>query len=156
MNCTKLFFNDHLKQDSIRKEQANADSIAREKMPAIIREEPKIEGEKQVEKKEVDVVGIKKDNTVTVNTPKTKTDDELYAEAKTLSDYKKLADKGYKKAYAPLSELYLKNKQYSLADAYAQKACISGVLVSRATKVMEILQLYGYYDDKTLPKVLEH
>ena len=38
----------------------------------------------------------------------------------------------------------------------AQKAYTSGVSVSRATKVMEILQLYGYYDDKKLPKVLEH
>lgn len=139
---------DSLKQDSIRKEQAKADSVAKEKRPTqIARETPKSEEQK----KEEDLVKFKEEKKVTVNTPKVKTDDELFAEAKTLSDYKKLADKGYKKAYAPLSELYLKNKQYSLADVYAQKAYTSGVSVSRATKVMEILQLYGYYDDKKLP-----
>ena len=88
--------------------------------------------------------------------PKEKTNDELFAEAKTVSDYKNLADKGYKKAYAPLSELYLKNKEYSLADRYALKAYNSGVLVSRAIEVMRILQLYGYYDDKQLPECLKH
>lgn len=144
---------DSLKQDSIRKEQA---IVKKERPTQIARETSKSEEQKQVKQKEEDIVKIKEEKKVPVNTPKVKTEDELFAEAKTFSDYKKLADKGYKKAYAPLSELYLKNKQYSLADVYAQKAYTSGVSVSRATKVMEILQLYGYYDDKKLPKVLEH
>ena len=87
---------------------------------------------------------------------KTDADDELFAEAKTVSEFKNLADKGYRKAYAPLSELYLKNKEYSLADVYAQKAYNSGIFASRALEVMKILQLYGYYDDKQIPECLKH
>ena len=53
---------------------------------------------------------------------KEKTNAELFKEAKTISDFKALADKGYKKAYYPLAKLYFDNQNYKMADFYAQKA----------------------------------
>ena len=50
------------------------------------------------------------------------TDDELFAKAKTLSEYKSLADKGYTKAYYPLAEKYYENKSYTNATEWAKKS----------------------------------
>lgn len=74
---------------------------------------------------------------------------------------KKLAGKGYAPAYSKLATLYLDNREYSLADTYAQKAYdIYGKLrfsieKLEALKVMERLDALGYYDDKERPKSLE-
>lgn len=70
------------------------------------------------------------------------------------SALKKLADKGESRAYVPLAEHYLKTNNYSMADSYAQKAYRAGVQTAKAKNVMEVLKLYGYYDDKVVPSAV--
>lgn len=53
---------------------------------------------------------------------KEKTDDELFREAKTFSDFKVLADKGYEKAYYPLAEKYYQRHDYNNASLWAKKS----------------------------------
>lgn len=48
--------------------------------------------------------------------------DELFARATALEDFKSPADKGYKKAYTPLAELYFKMYDYDNANLCAVKA----------------------------------
>lgn len=79
--------------------------------------------------------------------PQPPTLDELFAQAKTINDFKALADKGYAKAYAPLAELYLKNYEYDNAHKWALKAGNSGTDLKRARNVVSILDSYGYYDN---------
>lgn len=74
--------------------------------------------------------------------------DELFAQAKTIEDYKSLADRGYAKAYAPLAELYLKANNYNEANQMALKAGQSKTGMEKARKVASILNSLGYYDDK--------
>ena len=57
-----------------------------------------------------------------VEPKKGKTDDELFREAKTISDFKALADKGYKKAYYPLAEKYYQMHDYNNASLWAKKS----------------------------------
>jgi hypothetical protein len=54
--------------------------------------------------------------------PKLLSNDELFASASTIEDFKFLADKGYYKAYVPLAELYLKKYDYDNALRYASKS----------------------------------
>ena len=57
-----------------------------------------------------------------VEPKKGKTDDELFREAKTISDFKVLANKGYKKAYYPLAEKYYQMHDYNNASQWAKKS----------------------------------
>lgn len=72
--------------------------------------------------------------------------DELFARATTLADYKALADKGYAKAYAPLAQKYLASRNYDAANTYARKAVASGSNTSAANNVINQLDVLGYYD----------
>lgn len=85
---------------------------------------------------------------------KEKTNAELFKEAKTISDFKALADKGYKKAYYPLAKLYFDNQNYKMADFYAQKAWKSGSQSQAAIKIMKRLDNWGYYDNSEKPSCL--
>lgn len=76
-----------------------------------------------------------------------KMNDELFAKATTLEDFKALANKGYKKAYAPLAEQYLKKHQYDNAHQWAVKAGDANEGIETAQKVVDILESYGYYDN---------
>lgn len=89
-----------------------------------------------------------------VEPKKGKTDDELFREAKTISDFKALADKGYKKAYYPLAKLYFDNQNYKLADFYAQKAWKSGSQSHAAITIMKRLDNWEYYDNSERPSCL--
>lgn len=71
--------------------------------------------------------------------------DTLYSNAKTISDYRYLADNGYAKAYVKLAELYLKDNDYDYADLYAQKALKAKVDTVLAEHIVDILNAYGYY-----------
>jgi serine/threonine protein kinase len=82
-------------------------------------------------------------------TTKVESNDALFAKAKTISDYKSLADKGYSKAYAPLANLYLNNRNYKSADTYARKALAAGSNTSVAKTVVNTLDKLGYYDDSS-------
>lgn len=85
---------------------------------------------------------------VTQPTPsKTDKNDELFAKARTIADLKNLADKGYKKAYAPLAEKYFMAKNYSGANTYARKALSSNVGKKEAISVIEKLDVLGFYDN---------
>ena len=123
-----------MKQDSINKEQAKTDSVAKENINAKLAEKnvSNAEEQKQVEQKEEDVVKNKEE----INSPKITTDDELFAEAKSQSDYKKLADKGYKKAYYPLALSYYKSGNLSEAKKWAQKAVSSKMDLNKATSLL--------------------
>lgn len=79
--------------------------------------------------------------------PAESSDEKLFAKARTIQDYLPLAKKGYKKAYAPLAELYLKKHDYDNAHLWAVRACGAGVGVNQARKVVDILDSYGYYDN---------
>ena len=59
--------------------------------------------------------------------PKAKTNDELFAEALTLADYKVLAERGYAKAYYPLAEKYFDDRNLDAAKYWAEKAVAAGV-----------------------------
>lgn len=89
-----------------------------------------------------------------VEPKKGKTDDELFKEAKTISDFKALADRGYKKAYYPLAKLYFDNQNYKLADFYAQKAWKSGSQSHAAITIMKRLDNWEYYDNSERPSCL--
>lgn len=89
-----------------------------------------------------------------VEPKKGKTDDELFREAKTISDFKALADKGYKKAYYPLAKLYFDNQNYKQADFYAQKAWKSGSQSHAAITIMKRLDNWEYYDNSERPSCL--
>lgn len=52
----------------------------------------------------------------------TPTNEELFAEAKTLAEFKSLADKGYIKAYYPLAEKYYSTNNLTAAQQWAEKA----------------------------------
>lgn len=73
--------------------------------------------------------------------------DELFAKANSIDDFKNLAIQKYLKAYAPLSELYLKKHDYDSAHLWAVKAVKSRVDLDKARRVVEILDSYGYYDN---------
>lgn len=64
---------------------------------------------------------------------------------------KKYADKGYQSTYAPLAKHYLDSKKYVLADFYARKAFNSGTERMAAQKVLDKLEVLGFYDDKAKP-----
>lgn len=91
---------------------------------------------------------------IPVEPKKVKTVDELFREAKTISDFKALADKGYKKAYYPLAKLYFDNQNYKLADFYAQKAWKSGSQSHAAITIMKRLDNWEYYDNSERPSCL--
>lgn len=80
-------------------------------------------------------------------TPPGPTNDELFAKATTLEDFRALANKGYAKAYAPLAEQYLKKHQYDSAHQWAVKASKAKTGLDKARRVVEILNSYGYYDN---------
>ena len=84
---------------------------------------------------------------LTPPSPPTPTDDELFAKAKTLEDYKVLADKGYAKAYAPLADKYFSNKDYANADKYVRKAYSSNSGRPQAKTVADKLEVIGFYDN---------
>jgi serine/threonine protein kinase len=76
------------------------------------------------------------------------TNDELFAKAKTLEDFKSLADKGYSKAYAPLASKYFFHQNYYLADKYVRLALKSkSSNASIARDVAEKLNTLGFYDN---------
>lgn len=84
---------------------------------------------------------------------KEKTNDELFTEAKTIEDFKALADKGYAKAYAPLARMYLNIYDDYNANIYAKKAGEAGVGIEVARTIVNILEKNGFYDDdKNGPK----
>jgi serine/threonine protein kinase len=98
------------------------------------------------EEKRSDVVSPAKQDGV-VTEEKIPSNDELYAKAKTVEDFKYLADKGYSKAYAKLADLYLKRRNYKLADTYVRKAFAAGTNLELAKNVADLLESLGYYDD---------
>ena len=116
---------------------------------------------KEVEaKREKTSVASTTETATVVEKPRTveETDAQKYSKAlaaRDISALKKLADKGYAPSYAKLSILYLDNREYSLADKYAQKAYKVSVNWTDAVEVMEKLKLLGYYDDKDLPEALK-
>lgn len=79
--------------------------------------------------------------------PPSPSNDDLFAKATTLEDFRSLANKGYKKAYAPLAEQYLKKHQYESAHQWAVKAGNAKVGLDQARKVVEVLNSYGFYDN---------
>lgn len=76
-----------------------------------------------------------------------RTNNELFAQATTLEDFKALANKGYKKAYAPLANQYLMKHDYDNAHLWAVKAGKAKTGLDEARKVIKILDSYGYYDN---------
>jgi hypothetical protein len=89
------------------------------------------------------------DSKIEIKQNERKSNDELFDEATSISDFKALADQGYSKAYAPLANLYLNNRNYKSADTYARKALASGMNTDVANYVVKILDALGYYDDPT-------
>jgi len=91
-----------------------------------------------------------------INTPqKVETDAQKYDKAVAKGDnatIKALASKGYAKAYSKAASIYLKEDNYSSADAYARRALRSNVGRTDAINVIEILDAYGYYDNGRKPK----
>lgn len=81
-----------------------------------------------------------------IETKNEPSNDDLFAKATSLEDFRLLANKGYKKAYAPLAEQYLKKREYDSAHQWAVKAGNAKVGLDKARKVIEILSSYGYYD----------
>ncbi len=79
--------------------------------------------------------------------PPSPSNDDLFAKATTLEDFKALANKGYKKAYAPLAEQYLNKYQYDNAHQWAVKAGNANEGIETAQKVVDKLASYGYYDN---------
>jgi len=78
------------------------------------------------------------------------TDEQKYSKAVAKGDnatIKALASKGYAKAYSKAASIYLKEDNYSSADAYARRALRSNVGRTDAINVIEILDCYGYYDN---------
>ncbi len=84
------------------------------------------------------------------NTPSQETlsDDKLFEKARAAGDWetvRKLADKGYQKAYIPLAKHYCsKAKTHGLADTYAKKAKSAGI--AGADDIISVLDGLGYYD----------
>lgn len=64
------------------------------------------------------------------------------------------ADKGYEQTYAPLATHYLDIKKYDAANSYAQKAFNADIGKVAAKKVIEMLDVLGYYDNKSKPRCL--
>lgn len=64
-----------------------------------------------------------------------------------VSTLRQLANKGYVKAYSKLAKIYMSQNNYSSADAYARQALRSNIGKSEASKVIEALDLLGYYDN---------
>lgn len=71
---------------------------------------------------------------------KEKTDDELFGEAKTISDFKALADRGYKKAYYPLANKYFVNGYNKDAEKWANKCVSMNVNVPLATSLLKKIE----------------
>lgn len=67
-----------------------------------------------------------------------------FTSAKTTDELKALADKKFIKAYAPLSERYLKEKDYFNAYEYAQKAISSKYDVALADTILSKLKKLGF------------
>lgn len=82
-----------------------------------------------------------------IETQTAPSNDDLFAKATSLEDFRTLANKGYKKAYAPLAEQYLKKHQYDNAHQWAVKAGNANEGIETAQKVVDILESYGYYDN---------
>lgn len=70
--------------------------------------------------------------------------DAQYAKATTISDFVALANKKYIKAYAPLAELYLKEREWDKAYLYAKKAIVCKSNTELANSVLESLEISGY------------
>ena len=68
---------------------------------------------------------------------KEKTDDELFKEAKTISQLKVLADREYKKAYYPLAEKYYLSNDFAKAREWTNKCIMKHVDVSKAKELIE-------------------
>lgn len=79
------------------------------------------EGGKKQEKKKI-VAEPKPQPIEQTKERKEKTEDELFREAKRISDFKVLADKGYEKAYYPLAEKYYQMHDYNNASLWAKKS----------------------------------
>lgn len=80
--------------------------------------------------------------TVVENGP---SNDELFAKASSIADYRALADKGYAKAYAPLAEKYFYARKYWDADHWVRRALSAGVGTSQARRVADKLEILGMY-----------
>lgn len=65
------------------------------------------------------------------------TDDDLFASAKDIADFKHLAEKGYKKAYYPLAEIYYRREDYKSAQHWASKAVSSKIDISEAEALLK-------------------
>lgn len=68
---------------------------------------------------------------------KEKTDDELFKEAKTISQLKALADRKYRKAYYPLAEKYYLSNDFAKAREWTNKCIMKHVDVSKAKELIE-------------------
>ncbi len=102
-----------------------------------IRVEEKTKPVTSAEKPAVKEPAVEEEKEQPASAPKTKTNDELFAEARTLSDYKTLADKGYAKAYYPLANLYYNNNNYAQAKTWANKSVSAGINLSAARKLLQ-------------------
>lgn len=71
---------------------------------------------------------------------KEKTDDELFREAKTISQFKVLADKGYKKAYYPLANKYFADGYNKEAEKWAVKCISMNVDVDQAKSLLKKIE----------------
>ena len=76
-----------------------------------------------------------------------KIEDKLFTKATTLEDYMALANNGYKKAYARLAEMYLRNHNYDNAHIWALRARDAKTGLDKARNVVDVLDSYGYYDN---------
>lgn len=109
-----------------------------------------------IKPQEVDMESKKQtDEALKVSNPKEftealPTDDEMFARATSIEDYKALADKSYAKAYAPLAEQYLRRNDYNNAHRWAVRAANARVGIGQARKVVKILKDLGYYDDPNI------
>lgn len=95
----------------------------------------KIESEEKKKKKERG-----KDNPVQIQSA----DDIVFENAKSIIDYRVLANKGYKKAYAKLAQMELSAGNYDEAARRANQAISAGVGVSAARSVKSRLAQMGY------------
>lgn len=101
--------------------------------------------EKKVSESKVDVIDVVEPQKGTEQSNDDKFDKAVASND--VSTLRQLANKGYVKAYSKLAKIYMSQNNYSSADAYARQALRSNIGKSEASKVIEALDLLGYYDN---------
>jgi len=122
-------------ENTFFKTEQTARSDINPKTPSKSSPSTKVENDKVKEKNEIE------SKLQPIEQKKTKeTDDDLFKKAKSISDFKILADRGYKKAYYPLANKYFTTKNYVEAKRWANKCFSSEVDVTSATNLLSHIQ----------------